>query len=262
MTQSQRKSSFAKFAGWAWKLLAGVLVVAGGISTATSKNFRHAIRDAAEWLYPFWLVILLVVVALALLVALLLSLRLLRREQSALSVVSSAQSKANARLTELDERSAPGRAEHDVGVLRTIRQTLPRTDIDYWRDVDFGGIWHGQKTHHLMQMLYDHNAVEDRFLDRELEGLRTELINAVDDLMGKCAQYGVAHKTVKEAYALADAEWRRDNPPQGERYDRFEARREELGNAADELVGKYDALMVAAKQKLPVAFSPSGRASV
>lgn len=73
--------------------------------------------------------------------------------------------------------------------------------------------------------------------------------------MGKCALYGVAHKTVKEAYALADAEWRRDNPPEGERYQRFEARREELSKAADELVRSYDALMVAAQPRLPAAFS-------
>lgn len=173
MAQDQRKSSLAKFVGWAWKLLAGALVVAGGIGTATSKNFRHAIRDAAEWLYPFWLVILLAVAALALLVTVLLILRLLWRERLALPVASSAQSEAEARLTEFEERSAPGRAEHDVGVLLTIRQTLPRTDIDYWRDVDFGGVWYGQKTHRLMQMLYNHNAVEDRFLDPELEALRT-----------------------------------------------------------------------------------------
>lgn len=243
-------------------MFVGVLAVAGGIGTATSKDFRHAIGAAAEWLYPFWLVILLVVVALALLVALLLSHRLLRREQSRLAEMSFAQSAANARLAEFDELSAPGQAEHDVGVLRTIRQTLPRTDIDYWRDVDFGGIWYGQKTHHLMQVLYDHNAVEDRFLDLKLEGLRAELMSAVDNLMGKCARYGVAHKTLKEAYALADAEWTRDNPPEGERYDRFEARREELGNAAHELVGKYDALMVAAKQKLPAAFGPADSARV
>ncbi len=250
MVRNQRKSSFAKFVGWAWKLLLGALAVAGGIGTVVSKDFRHAIRDAAEWLYPFWLVILLAVVALALLVTLLLILRLLRQERS----VSYAQSDAKARLTELEERSAPGRAEHDVGVLRTIRQTLPRTDIDYWRDVDFGGVWYGQKTHRLMQMLYNHNAVEDRFLDPELEALRTGLINAVDGLMGKCALYGVAHKTVEEAYALGDAEWRRDNPPEGERYERFEERRQELGKAADELVSAYDALMVAAQPRLPAAF--------
>ncbi|WP_028061015.1 hypothetical protein [Candidatus Solirubrobacter pratensis] len=58
-------------------------------------------------------------------------------------------------------------------------------------------------------------------------------MDAVDCLMGKFATYyGASHKTLDAVFELGDAEWRRDNPPEGERYERFEARREELNEAA------------------------------
>jgi membrane protein implicated in regulation of membrane protease activity len=249
------KGGFATFIGWAWKVLLGVLAIAGGVASVASPGFRRVICDAAERLYPFPLVILLVVVSLALLAALVLSLRALRRARRASTTAREAQGEAEGRLGELEERAGPGRADHDVGVLRTIRQTLPRSDIDYWRDLDLGGVWHGEKTHHLMQMLYDHNAVEDRLLDPELETLRVELMDAVGGLMDRCARYGAQHKTLDGAYELADAEWRRDNPPDGERYERFEARREELNQAADKLVDAYDSLRAAAQPRLPLAFN-------
>ena len=74
--------------------------------------------------------------------------------------------------------------------------------------------------------------------------------------MGKCAMYGFPHKTLENHYELGDAEWRRDNPPEGERYERFEARREELNRLADDLVSAYDALMSAAQPRLPTGFEP------
>lgn len=151
----------------------------------------------------------------------------------------------------------PGRTANDVRVLRAIRGTLPRADIEYWRDQDLGGAWHGDRTHHLMELLYDHNAIEDRFIDQELEAQRVDLFRAVNALMGKCATYGFPHKTLNNCYELGDAEWRRDNPPEGERYERFEARREELNRLADELVRAYDALMSAAQPRLPTAFERS-----
>jgi hypothetical protein len=105
-----------------------------------------------------------------------------------------------------------------------------------------------------MELMYEHDAVEDRFLDEELEARRVELFRAVEALMAKCATYGFAHKTLNHFYELGDAEWRRDNPPEGERFERFEARREELNRLADELVSAYDELMSAAQPRLPTAF--------
>jgi hypothetical protein len=251
------RSGAVKFFSWAWKILLGVLALAGGISTAASRDFRRVVADAAEWLYPFWLVILLAGISLALLVALLLSLRSLRRERQTSASAHTAQQNAEARLTDIEQRAEPGRMDHDVSVLRAIRETLPRGDVDYWRDHDMGGPWHGDRTHHLMELLYDHNAIEDRFIDEALEAFRVELFEAADALMGKCAQYGIGHKTLDNHYELGDSEWRRDNPPEGERYERFEARREELNKLADDLVAAYDALMSAAPPRLPGAFSRS-----
>ena len=74
--------------------------------------------------------------------------------------------------------------------------------------------------------LYERNAVEDRFIDAELEARRDELVQAVEALMGKCAAYGAAHRVQPGLYELGDSDSRRNNPPEGERYERFEARRE------------------------------------
>jgi hypothetical protein len=63
------------------------------------------------------------------------------------------------------------------------------------------------------------------------------------------------HRTLDNHYELGESEWRRDNPPAGERYARFEARREELNKLADGLAAAYDALMSAAQPRLPAAFS-------
>jgi len=155
------------------------------------------------------------------------------------------------------ERAANDIRANDTRVLRAIRRTLPRDDVDYWRDQDLGGPWHGDRTHRLMQLLYDHNAVEDRFLDLDLEARREDLFGAVDALKGKCAEYGMPHRSLDKYYELGDADWRRDNPPEGERYERFEARREELNRLADDLVSAYGALMSAAQPGLPTAFDPS-----
>lgn len=252
-----QRSVVATFISWAWKLLLAVLAIAGGIGTAASKDFRDVIRDAAEWLYPLRLVVLLAVVAMGLLIGLIMTQRSLRRQRTVAAASGQAQHRAERRLAEHEQRAGHGRADHDARVLRAVRATLPRGDIDYWRDADLGGVWYGDKTRQLMEMLYDHNAIEDRFLDPELEHLRARLMRAVDDLMGKCATYGAAHTTLDNAYHLGDSDWVRDNPPEGERYERYEARRSELNDAADELVQAYDALMAEAQQRLPRAFAAS-----
>ncbi|MGH2917844.1 MAG: hypothetical protein ACRDLS_04480 [Solirubrobacteraceae bacterium] len=253
----QRQSSVTTFFSWAWKILLGVLAIAGGIGTAASKDFRHAIRDGAEWLYPFWLVILLAAISVGLAIALLLALRSSGRHRAAAAQAEGARRDAEERLAEHEQRTSSERVAHDTNILRTIRETLPRADIDFWRDTDLGGVWYGGKTYHLMEMLNDHNAVEDRFLDPELERLREQLMSAVNKLMGKCAQYGIPHRTLDNAYHLGDSDWVRDNPPEGERYERYEARRDELNQAADELVRAYDGLMTGGRARLPGAFGRS-----
>jgi hypothetical protein len=139
-------------------------------------------------------------------------------------------------------------------VLRGIRDTLTRSEIDFWRDHDMGGPWPGDRTRRLMELLYEHNAVEDRFIDPDLEALREDLIKATDGLMGKCATYGGPHRVLENHYELSDSDWRRDSPPEGERYERFEAHREELNHLADQLVASYDALMAAVQRRVPTAF--------
>lgn len=213
--------------------LAVIIVTAllGGLAALLSKEVRHAIGDAAEWLYPFGVIVVFLVALVVLLVI------VVRERRKGMNVQAHAESGQH--------------LEKDAATYKTIIGVLTRADVEYWRDLDFGGVWYGSRTHKLMELLYNHNAVENQFFDKQLEKLRGELMNATDKLMEGCAYWGAAHRMVPNGYELGDAEWVRDNPPEGERYERFETRRTELGKRADQLVSSYDALVGAARARLP-----------
>jgi hypothetical protein len=50
---------------------------------------------------------------------------------------------------------------------------------------------------------------------------------------------------------LVRSERRREEPPEGEHFERYEARREELNRLADVVVDAYDALLREARRQLP-----------
>ena len=72
------------------------------------------------------------------------------------------------------------------------------------RDQDFGGTWHGDCSHNLQALLYDHNAIEDRFMNRGLEARRADPFSAADALLGA----GIDELWVP-AEELAAGGWRR-----------------------------------------------------
>jgi len=81
---------------------------------------------------------------------------------------------------------------------------LPRADITYWREVDFGGTWQASRTRQLMELNFDHDEVEDRFLDQKLEARRRELISAARALMDGTGRWGGPSKVGKALYDLDD----------------------------------------------------------
>jgi hypothetical protein len=104
-----------------------------------------------------------------------------------------------------------------------------------------------------MLLVNDYDSLEYHFFDADLERLRQDLMAAANDLLHKCAWWGAPHRTLQKHYELGLAECARDNPPEGEKYERFERCRRELGEAADRLVQTYDALVREARRRLPAA---------
>lgn len=96
-----------------------------------------------------------------------------------------------------------------------------------------------------MELIYERNAVEDRFLDPELEALPSEVVAASCELMSGCAKWGGPSHVGPGLYDLGDLE--RVAGTRQERLKWFEQQREErteeLGKRADRLVDAYDALM-------------------
>jgi nitrogen fixation/metabolism regulation signal transduction histidine kinase len=201
------------------------------VATLTSKEVRHAIRDGAEWLYPLGVIAVLAILLLAAVVAIHILAGRVKRGRS--------------------QASAAGYLSKDADTFKALVAVFPRGDVAYWSEVEFGSTWHGSRTHRLMELVNDHDAVEHRFLDQNLEKIRQELMAAANDLLHKCAFWGFQHRVLKDQYELGDAEWVRNNPPEGERYERFEIRRRELSEAADHLVQAYDKLVTEARNRLP-----------
>jgi hypothetical protein len=202
-----------------------------GLAALVSSDVRHTIRDAAEWLYPLGAIVLLTAIVGVL----------------ALALVRSAKANATIHVRAHDGRHAA----KDAATFGALTEILPRYDVECWRGVDFGGIWPSSLVSNVQSLLSRHNAVEHQFLDGELETLRRVLMDAADELTQACSQWCEPHWNRHDHYVLADKQWMRNNPPWGKRFERFESRRAELGTRADCLVSSYDAIVGAARVRLP-----------
>ena len=265
MAAEQHKKSWWKSV---WTIMAAALLVIGGIVDVAGfidlvKPLGKVIKNVAEWLYPFWLTIglgALLIVA----TGLLLLLRRRLRAAHAGRVAAEQQARAaEEQAAALTRRGQPERIAHDRRILKGLRSTLPRSDIAYWGEVDFGGTWYGTKTRQLMELHYDRDAVEDRFLDPELERLRSELMTAARALMKGTSKWGGPSKAGPGLYDLGDLDGIGvfDKQHQERFEEQWEERREELGKRADKLVEAYDALMARAQEHLPAAFEDASTAA-
>lgn len=245
---------------WAWLgvgllLLGGVVDVAGFIDLV--EPLAGGVVDAARWLYPFWIVVGLVV----LVAVLAFMVKTLRRRLSTAGASATAAGQraeeAERRATEAEQGTDPERVAHDSRRLKAVRQLASRGDIDYWRDVDFGGKWYGTKTRPLIMLFEEHDSVEDRFLDPDLERLRADVVAGARELMSGTAKWGGPSRGGGPGlYDLGDLdEMGVFDKHHQERFEKqWEDHREELAKRADRLVEAYDALMAEAQQRLPSAF--------
>jgi hypothetical protein len=225
------KSKLRVLAGHVYATIVFGTALLSGLAALVSSDVRLAIRDAAECLYPLGVIVLLTVIVGVL----------------ALALVRSAKGNAT-----VHARARDGwHAEKDAATFGALTEVLPRYDVECWRGVDFGGIWPSSLVSNVQSLLYRHDAVEHQFLDGELETLRRVLMDAADELTQACSQWCEPHWNRLDHYVLTDKQWMRNNSPRGERFERFENSRAELSTRADCLVSSYDALVGAARIRLP-----------
>ena len=215
-------------------------------------------KHASE-LYPVgWLVIEGVVIIVLLAMALMSARRAsaLRRAlagaEHAAAAVERDRDEARAELASLRRDLDRDRQAHDRRILGEIQTALPRNVIRFFAEHDMGNAWRRDYTYSLINYSDNMNQVEHRFLDPELEQLRSELFHRAKTL----TQLMVLHS----APSMGNPEWADIGPDPDlarnaedeERFrELFEERRGLLNDAGDEFVAAYDALIVRATEKLP-----------
>jgi hypothetical protein len=250
-----------------WIAGSAALALLGGLAALLSEDVRNAIADAAgwiadtaEWFYPVGVIVVLAVV-IGVMTAIIVGLRRrLDQEREGIAATRGERDRARAErdraqqeLTSLRERSEPGRQRQDDETYRNLVAVLPREPVRFLRDHDFGGPWPADMTRPIWRFVEERNSVEDQFLDPELEDIRRRLHEAASRFAHASAQYGVPHRTLEGYHELAGSDRRRDEPPEGPHYERFEAWRQELGELADAAANAYDELVGAARTRLPLA---------
>jgi hypothetical protein len=213
----------------------------------------NVLGSATGWLYPDPLLFVLGGLVLGLSLALFISrgqIWMVRQRQ--VELVTRADD-AEAEVVRLERQSDPVRQRKDAEILRAITTALPRDDIAYFAEHDFGSPWSCDHTRSLHRLVEEHNAVEDCFLDPELEKLRKDLFDATNTLRWSSASRGVPSGNVRDHFELKGNDWVRNNPPEGPQYEQYEGHRQELGELADTMVSAYDRLVAAARARLPDA---------
>ncbi len=144
--------------------------------------------------------------------------------------------------------------EHRAADKRTYEELvglLTRNVIRFLREHDFGNAWSRELVMPLFEYEATRNDVEHRYLDAVLERRRQTLYAAVDSITTKLMRYGVWAKNLDGFYEIVGSDLVRDEPPEGERHERWEERRAEINEAADVVVGAYDALVLEARKRVP-----------
>jgi hypothetical protein len=238
-----------------WKAAAAIAVILTLITGSVFVlNAAHKAFDAAtNWLYPDPLLFALAALVLGLSLALVVSRGQIWMARERQVKLATRADNAEAEVTRLGHQNDPIRQTKDAEVFHAITAALPRDDISYFAEHDFGSPWSRDRTRSLHRLVEEHNAVEDCLLDPELEKLRKDLFYATDALRWSSAKHGVVSGNVRDHFELVGNDWVRNNPPEGLRYERYEANRQELGELADRMVSAYDRLVAAARARLPDA---------
>lgn len=222
---------------------------------------RPHITEAVDWLYPGPLVVTLGVIGIGTSIGWWIARKRCGALRDEVATVKRVAQEAEDRCKALELERRPEEQAHDKRILTDLVEMLPRRDVEYWRDVDFGGVWSGDKTRVLDLLIHERSAVEHGFLNPELERLREILMSAVRSLRKDTAYFGGPAKAGPGYFDIADIHEFTTDPVE---IKTFEERRDsqivQLTSDADALVVAYDALLTEARRRLPEALGELRRA--
>jgi hypothetical protein len=128
---------------------------------------------------------------------------------------------------------------------------VTRNEIRFLSEHDFGNVWSRSMTFPFVELAETRNTPEHEFHDEALEERRRRLLDAADKLVLSLTANSIWTKNGAEMLELVGSERRREEPPEGEHFERYEARRRELSSLADIVVEAYDDLVREARRQVP-----------
>lgn len=264
MSEPSRKPWWRSVLGVALALGAALLTVIGVVNDgAEFADFlgeqRPHIKDAADWLYPGPLVVTLGLIGIGTSIGWWVARKRCGALRGEVAAAKRVAQEAEDRCKALELERRPEEQAHDKRILTDLVEVLPRRDVEYWRGVDFGGVWSGDKTRVLDLLIQERSAVEHGFLNPELERLREVLMSAVRTLRKNTAYFGGPAEAGPGYFDIGDIRELTTDPVEIKKFEeRRESRIVQLTNDADALVAAYDALLNEARRRLPEALANSG----
>lgn len=160
------------------------------------------------------------------------------------------------RRVEVHHHAEPGPAgrtaqDGDRETYEDIVGLVGRNEIRFLREHDFGNAWSREVTMSFFELVETRDGPEHEFHDQQLEGLRRRLQEASERLVSSLAADSHWVPGSDGMLQIVGSERRRDEPPEGEHFERYEARREKLNRLAGDVASAYDNLVREARRRLP-----------
>jgi multidrug efflux pump subunit AcrA (membrane-fusion protein) len=218
---------------------------------------RSATGAALGWLYPDKLIALLgllFILSFAATSSLVRALARTRVEtttaQQERAAAERERDEARAEVDTLNAQLNPARRERDIAALKRIQEAVTRKTVTALRQQDFGARWETTLHRPVHHYAADFDEVEDRFLDEELEALRTALHAAAVSFSDALAQ---------DTWLTPHADGLSDvgvdlvmDTVADEDYPVWFKRKTLLAEQADAFASAYDRLVSRAREKLAI----------
>ena len=222
-----------------WRWIERIGAVGGVVALIVwllSESVRNAVEDAACWLYPDWLIVLLGLAVLGMLAA-------YARHRRA------GGQRFLVRIGPAPPEPPPDpiQQERDRRLVRDLIDTVPRRVITFLRNHDFGSPWRDDSLEPLIRYMHERDEVEWQFGDPEVEALRAKLMASARQFLGESAmRAGVDSRGQNSLKA-----WDETHRPGswGEHEQRYRESRQVLNDGADAVADAYDELLVKAREK-------------
>jgi hypothetical protein len=237
-----------------WKVIERTGVVLGIVAAVVAiaqafKPLRHVTADVIDYLWPGWIVSILVVAGLLLFALFLDRERQLQAQRTELARVKAERDRSIANARSLSEKSDPERRDHDQRIIRQILEVMPRGSARFLTQHDFGGSWSWDDVRPVHTLAENFDEVEHRLLDPELELARRELIDAARELSRALGQHSARlHGATNQFAPIPPLEM--DMPPEGEAGGRWRRAQALLNELSTRVAEAYDRLVAAANERL------------